>query len=168
MWNTYEPPSEEQPDEPLPEGSQRPPASWPRLPDAPSQGPRPLSPQPHPRTYRGASGHRVATGSRGSTSAGALLGLGAAIASVAIGIGTAGLASGGPSQEQLEREAWDECIAEYDGRDSGLLSPADLCEIGHERPEGYVDQQDEGSIFDDDCDYTYLECDDSFLDDTYP
>lgn len=162
MWNKYEPPAEQQPDEPRPEPEQsQQPASWPRLGDGrPEAAPR--------RRYRPAPGHVVA----GRSSASPVAALAGIIGIIAVaGVGFAAVGSS-QSQERSEREAWDECIASYGDREPGLLSPADLCEIGHERPEGWADDEyDDGSIFDDDCESAYLGCDDGSIsgeDYTYP
>lgn len=71
-------------------------------------------------------------------------GLSAALAAVAvavtIGVGVA--ASEGVAEPEAPYSDWYECIEEYDDREPGLLTPADLCEIGHERPPGYTEFDD--------------------------
>jgi hypothetical protein len=165
VWNRYEPPSEQQPDEPQPERPQQP-ASWPRLEDAPPEAP--ALPQPLPGRYDPAAHRRgpgrVVSGRQAASPAAALFGIVALVAVAGVGFAAVGSSQ---AREQSEREAWDECIASYRDREPGLLSPADLCEIGHERPEGYTEYDDGSDL--DDCEYTYLECEDSYLDDdTFP
>lgn len=80
-----------------------------------------------------------AGGSR--SGAGVVVGLVAFMVAAGVAVGIAGSAE----QQSVEPDysGFYDCVAEEqaDG-DSGLLSPADLCEIGNERPPDYVDEYD--------------------------
>jgi len=67
---------------------------------------------------------------------GAAIGIVAAVVSVAIGLGIGNAAK---TSSESDYSDWYDCIAEESAGDPGLLSPADLCEIGHKRPPDYVD-----------------------------
>ena len=58
---------------------------------------------------------------------------------VTLAIGVGAMGSDGSSFEQ---SGWDACIESYADDEPGLITPADLCEIGHERPPGYTEYDD--------------------------
>lgn len=130
MWRRYEPPAEHEPEDP------EQPAQWPVLPDPTREVEQPQ--QARPASYS-SNRPRVAAGTSGkSPAAGLLVGMVSVLGAVAIGVGAAGSADDS-SGEQSE---WDACIASYADKEPGLLTPADFCEIGHERPPGYTEYDD--------------------------
>lgn len=76
---------------------------------------------------------RPAAGGRGAQ--GAVVGLVAVVAMIGGGVAIA--SSNGTSESDYSD--FYECVAEEEADDPGLLSPADLCDIGNERPPDYVD-----------------------------
>lgn len=114
MWETYEPPEKREP-----------------------QSGRQPPPRPAPQRRSVADEFRPAIRAGGqSRGVGAAIAIVAAVVSVAIGIG---VASSVETSSESDYSDWYDCIAEESAGDPGLLSPADLCEIGHERPPDYVD-----------------------------
>ncbi|GAA1507213.1 hypothetical protein [Nocardioides humi] len=86
------------------------------------------------------TGRSTRTG--GDAGAGVALGIVGALAAVVIGIVVASSA-GSTTNRESDDSDWYACIAEQKAQArGGLLSPADLCEIGHERPSGYVDDDE--------------------------
>lgn len=118
MWEQYEPPSER------PEQQSA----------TPDPGLRPSGPGRRPPL--------VAGGSRPGSGSGVAVGLVATLAIIGIGVGLA--SSGDPEPDYSGFYA---CVAEEEADDPGLLSPADLCDIGNERPPDYVDDY-EYDVFD--------------------
>lgn len=116
VWDKYEPgPSE--PDQP----EVAPPAPY-----------RPPLPDPLPRPYAPRPGVR-AGGPRSSGGAGVVIAVVGMIAVVGIGVA----ASNGAASPEQEYSGWYDCIESYQDEEPGLLTPADFCEIGHEKPPGY-------------------------------
>ncbi|HWJ65061.1 MAG TPA: hypothetical protein VNT31_00145 [Nocardioides sp.] len=69
-----------------------------------------------------------------SSGAGRVIGVVSVLAVIGIGVGIA--SSAGP-----DYSGFHECLAaEEVEADSGYLSPADICEIGHDVPPDYVDE----------------------------
>ena len=132
MWRRYEPPAEPEPEDP------EQPARWPVLPDATQ---RARQPQQASRSPYSSNRRRplAAAGASGKGSTGGLLvGMVGVLATVAIAFGTAGSVDDAGS----EQSGWDACIDSYADDEPGLITPADLCEIGHERPPGYTEYDD--------------------------
>lgn len=118
MWETYrgdDDPKPEQPRPEQPEISLYPPTTPDRSADFPT------------RPARSSCGTGVAIG-------------GVAIA-IAIAIGAASGADDSASSGS-EYQDWYDCIDSYSDEEPGFLTPADLCEIGHERPPGYTEFDD--------------------------
>lgn len=89
---------------------------------------------------------------RDSSGAGVVGGVVAAL--VAVGISATALAANSSGGAQ-DHSGFHDCVAEQEAGDPGLLSPAEICEIGNERPTDYVD------------DYEYDPFGDSGLSDSY-
>lgn len=120
MWDQYEPPGEEPTEKAKPAEPTRPPLGsekhWAELPE-----PQPI----------------MAGGTRSKTGLGVFVGL-ASLALIGFSVGTARSWDSEPSYSGFY-----ECVAEKEAEgDPGLLSPADLCEIGNERPPDYVDDHE--------------------------
>lgn len=78
----------------------------------------------------------VAGRSRAGTGVGIFIGLVAILVVVAITVGAVG-------SSEPDYSGFYNCVAEKNAEDdTGLLSPADLCEIGNERPPDYVDDHE--------------------------
>lgn len=124
VWEQYDVSGDrpEQPDEP--------PATV-----GPTQPRRPRDPgfSGSPSTGTTAGSPTVAGGSRGS--AGLIVGLVAVIGTIGGGVAIASSAA----EPEPDYSGFYSCVAEEEADDPGLLSPADLCEIGNERPPDYVD-----------------------------
>lgn len=124
MWETYEPPERREPPSGPPPS---PPAAPPRFSQADEFGPA----------------LRAAGQSRG---VGAAIGIVAVVISAAVSIGVASSVDHRSTQPDNDHSGWYDCLAEERGRDNGLLSAEDLCEIGNDPPPGYVD--DDHDAFD--------------------
>lgn len=116
MWEQYEPSGEEPTENAKPTrpplGSER---QWAELPD-----PQPI----------------IAGGTRSGSGRGVFIGL-ASLVFIGTCVGVAG--SWDPEPDYSGFYA---CVAEKEADGPSLLSPADLCEIGNERPPDYVDDHE--------------------------
>lgn len=137
VWSTYRPGKQQ------PEHAQEPPTD-PAPYDVDASRPRyepPVTraalPRPLPRPFAPRPGIR-AGGHRSSGGAGIAIAAVGIVAAVAMGVAAA---SGAASPED-EYADWYDCIESYQEEEPGLLTPADLCEIGHERPPGYSEYDD--------------------------
>lgn len=110
--------------------------AWERYEPPGEESPRSTSADPTPVASE-FSGSYVNTGGPRRGAGGRVVGLAlagvAAVIAVGVGVGAAEMDSSDSESE------WYACIAEYDDGEPGLLSPADLCDIGHDRPDDYVD-----------------------------
>ncbi|TNM38320.1 hypothetical protein FHP29_13685 [Nocardioides albidus] len=82
-------------------------------------------------------GSAPATGSKAGATVGAVAAGFFVLVMLLVGVVAASETSS--SEPQSDYDDWYACIAEEEADGSGLLSPADLCELGHDRPPGYVD-----------------------------
>lgn len=129
VWRKYRPGRQQ------PEHADEPPTD-PAPYDAAAPRPRyepPAASTPPPRPYPPRRGIRAG----GQRSSGAGIAIAAVGVVAAVGIGIA--ASNASSEED---SGWHDCIESYQDEEPGLLTPADFCEIGHERPAGYDEYDD--------------------------
>ncbi|MCX6398807.1 MAG: hypothetical protein NTX33_02610 [Propionibacteriales bacterium] len=104
---------------------------------------QPPSEQPTEPVQRVTRRPPVVAGGARSRGAGAVVGLAATV--VIVG---SGLAIAGSGNDEPDYSGFYDCVAAEEADDPGLLSPADLCEIGNERPPDYVDDY-EYDLFED-------------------
>lgn len=136
VWDKYRPGQqqpehvEEPPTEPSPYDAD---ASRPRY-EPPAATAPPV--QPLPRPYASRPGIRA--GGHRSGGAGIAIAVVGVIAAVGIGVA----ASNGAASPEEEYAGWYDCIESYADEEPGLLTPADFCEIGHEKPPGYSEYDD--------------------------
>jgi hypothetical protein len=127
MWDRYQPPG----DDPAPDGPEKP-EQWPVLParesDAGGGSRSPYRPQPSAR--RGVTSR----GKHASPAVAAFGIVGVVVFAVAVG---GGLSDSGFVEEPSDA-GWYDCIESYADDEPGILTPADLCEIGHDRPADYT------------------------------
>lgn len=120
MWEQYEPPGERA--------------------EKPSSATDPgLTPTDPGLTPTGNAQPIVAGGTRPRSGSGNGLVVGL-VASLAIIGGIVGVARS--AEPEPDYSGFYECVAEQEAGDSGLLSPAELCQIGHDRPPDYVDDHE--------------------------
>ncbi|MBM7517740.1 hypothetical protein [Nocardioides nitrophenolicus] len=117
--------------------------------DAPDERPgeKPAEPAPAREQPLLAPDEFGPVGARGGGSAtGVLIGILVVIAVVVIGAVASSAEWTGSGADHSD---WYDCIAEQEADGTGLLSPAELCDIGHERPPGYVDTYEYDPLGDD-------------------
>ncbi|WGX96595.1 hypothetical protein [Nocardioides sp. L-11A] len=102
------------------------------------------APDDEPPPDPGLSAPRAIRAGGSNPGTGPVVGIVAVVATVVIG---ALVASSVGAAQESDHADWYDCIAEERADGSGgLLSPADLCDIGHERPPGYVDEEDDEEV----------------------